>query len=346
MTLLEKTLAAIEPRNKEIEQKILARFEEFEGEQHLGSLKNLVAQFGAIRETEFPENPKRTLIVAAADHGVALDGVSAYPPEVTVMMVRNYIIPKGAGANALANYAKADLFAADAGIYADMSDLDGLRHEKVANGTKNFRYGPAMTTEECRTAMENGIRFVEEKKAEGYTVFIIGEMGIGNTTSAAVITAKYANLPAEMTTGKGTNISSERLAFKTKVVAETLERCKDVPASDGFRVMTEMGGLEFSYMTGVILGAAANHCLTIVDGVNATACALVAHAMNPISMEYAISSHLSAEPAHIWALKHLGLDAYLKLGLCLGEGTGALVQMGILEQALYIYAELTKEVAK
>ena len=346
MTLLEKTLTAIKPRNKEIEEKILKRFEKFEGEQSLGKLKDMVAQYGSIRETEFPEEPQRVLVVAAGDHGVAVEGVSAYPMEVTVMMVKNYLGPKGAGANALANYAGATMKVADAGIHADMSDVEGLRHDKVAHGTKNLRHEPAMTEEECRRSMENGIRFVEEMIQEGYSVFIIGEMGIANTTSAAIITAKYANLPAEVATGKGSNISSERLALKTKIVAEALEKYRDIPTSDGFSIMRHVGGLEFAYMTGVILGAAAHHSLTIVDGVNATACALVAHAMNPLCMEYVLASHLSAEPAHIWALKHLGLEAYVKLGLCLGEATGALVQMGLFDQALSVYAELTKEVAK
>ncbi len=339
MRLLEKTCAAIEPRNKEIEKTIFDGWREITVSGSYGSLPEMVAQYGAVTGEIVPNIPKRCMIIAAADHGVAEMGVSAYPQEVTVHMTKNYLLSKGAGANALGNYCGADLEVVDVGIAADMTDVPGLRHHKVAYGTQNFSKGWAMTKEQAIEAMEVGISLVKEKVNWGYKAFLVGEMGIANTTAAAVMVAKFAGLTAEQATGRGTNISDERLKVKQKVVFDTLTLHKQISSKDGLGVLAAMGGLEFACLTGVILGAAAEKALVVIDGFNTTACSLVAHALAPFSTDYIMASHLSAEKAHTNALTALGLRSYVDLGLCLGEASGGSIQMEMLDLAIRMYKE-------
>ncbi|MDU2209439.1 MAG: nicotinate-nucleotide--dimethylbenzimidazole phosphoribosyltransferase [Veillonella sp.] len=167
----------------------------------------MVAQYGAATNQKNVTIPKPCMIIASADHGVADMGVSAYPKETTVGMTQNYLIPKGAGANSLANYCGAHMEVIDMGIDADMSWVPGLRSHKLGMGTKNFVEEPAMTREQAIEGIETGIKLVQEKMADGYNVFLVGEMGISNTTASALMTAKFAGLTAEEATGRGTNIS-------------------------------------------------------------------------------------------------------------------------------------------
>ena len=256
-------------------------------------------------------------------------------------MTMNYLIPKGAAANALANYCGAQIEVIDVGVAADMSAVPGLHHRKVMpNGTNNMLEEPAMPMDKAIEAVEVGIAFVEEKVKEGFNTFLVGEMGIGNTTSSAVITAKFSGLSAEEATGRGTNISDERLKVKQKVVYDALVKYADIPPTDGLGILSAVGGLEFACLVGVILGAAANHALVVIDGFNTTACALIAHAMNPHTMDYVMASHLSAEKAHKDALKTLGLEAYVDLGFCLGEATGGSMQMQMLNLAVDMFHEV------
>ena len=305
-----------------------------------GKLADMVKQYAMATEQVYPVLPKGSMVICSADHGVATMGVSAYPQSVTVDMTRNYLVAKGAGANALGGYCGAALDAIDVGIAADMSDTPGLRHSKVAMGTKNFLEEPAMTKDEAIKAIEVGIAYVQEKKAEGFNTFLVGEMGISNTTASAIITAKYVGLTAEEATGRGTNISDERLALTTRIVHDVVEKYSHVPKEDGLAVLQSVGGLEFACIMGIILGAAAEKCLVILDGYNTTACALMAHAIAPISMEYVMASHLSAEKGHVKALEKLGLTAYVTLGLCLGEASGGAMQMSMLDMTVRMYQSL------
>ncbi len=339
MTLLEETIAAIEPSSKEIDRAIRKRWESLTSYGTFGKFVDMTAQYGAALGTADLPIPKRCMIIAAADHGVAEMGVSAYPVETTQAMTRNYVIPKGAGANALGNYCGASMEVVDIGIAGDLSDVTAVRGHKIAYGTKNFLMEPAMTEDECCLAIEEGIRLVQEKVGEGYRAFLVGEMGISNTTSAAIMTAKFAGLSAHEATGRGTNISDERLLIKQKVVHDALEKYAHIDASDGFHILQCVGGFEFAFITGVILGAAAHHSMTIIDGFNTTACALVAHSLQAHTMDYVMASHLSAEKAHTESLRALGLEAYVDLGLCLGEASGGSIQMEMLDLAVRIYEE-------
>ena len=341
MGLLQETCDAIHSRSKEIEQHIIKNWNDASDIKQYGRLVNMVAQYGAATNQKNVTIPKPCMIIASADHGVADMGVSAYPKETTVGMTQNYLIPKGAGANSLANYCGATMEVIDMGIDADMSWVPGLRSHKLGMGTKNFVEEPAMTREQAIEGIETGIRLVQEKMADGYNVFLVGEMGISNTTASALMTAKFAGLTAEEATGRGTNISDERLKLKQHIVHDVLVKYQDIPKDDAIGILATVGGFEFTCIVGVILGAAAHHGMVIIDGFNTSACALVAKTLVPASMDYVMASHLSAEKAAKSSLQNLGLEAYVDLGLCLGEASGGSVQMGMLDLAVHMYKSVT-----
>mgnify|MGYP000951024782 FL=1 len=341
MGLLQETCDAIHSRSKEIEQHIIKNWNDASDSKQYGRLVNMVAQYGAATNQKNVTIPKPCMIIASADHGVADMGVSAYPKETTVGMTQNYLIPKGAGANSLANYCGATMEVIDMGIAADMSWVPGLRSHKLGMGTKNFVEEPAMTREQAIEGIETGIKLVQEKMANGYNVFLVGEMGISNTTASALMTAKFAGLTAEEATGRGTNISDERLKLKQRIVHDVLVKYQDIPKDDAIGILATVGGFEFTCIVGVILGAAAHHGMVIIDGFNTSACALVAKTLVPASMDYVMASHLSAEKAAKSSLQNLGLEAYVDLGLCLGEASGGSVQMGMLDLAVYMYKSVT-----
>lgn len=341
MGLLQETCDAIHSRSKEIEQHIIKNWNDASDSKQYGRLVNMVAQYGAATNQKNVTIPKPCMIIASADHGVADMGVSAYPKETTVGMTQNYLIPKGAGANSLANYCGATMEVIDMGIDADMSWVPGLRSHKLGMGTKNFVEEPAMTREQAIEGIETGIKLVQEKMANGYNVFLVGEMGISNTTASALMTAKFAGLTAEEATGRGTNISDERLKLKQRIVHDVLVKYQDIPKDDAIGILATVGGFEFTCIVGVILGAAAHHGMVIIDGFNTSACALVAKTLVPASMDYVMASHLSAEKAAKSSLQNLGLEAYVDLGLCLGEASGSSVQMGMLDLAVHMYKSVT-----
>lgn len=341
MGLLQETCDAIHSRNKEIEQHIIKNWNDMSDIKQYGRLVDMVAQYGAATNQENVTIPKPCMIIASADHGVADMGVSAYPKETTVGMTQNYLIPKGAGANSLANYCGATMEVIDMGIDADMSWVPGLRSHKLGMGTKNFVEEPAMTREQAIEGIETGIKLVQEKMVDGYNVFLVGEMGISNTTASALMTAKFAGLTAEEATGRGTNISDERLKLKQRIVHDVLVKYQDIPKDDAIGILAAVGGFEFTCIVGVILGAAANHGMVIIDGFNTSACALVAKTLVSASMDYVMASHLSAEKAAKSSLQNLGLEAYVDLGLCLGEASGGSVQMGMLDLAVHMYKSVT-----
>lgn len=341
MGLLQETCDAIHSRSKEIEQHIIKNWNDASDSKQYGRLVNMVAQYGAATNQKNVTIPKPCMIIASADHGVADMGVSAYPKETTVGMTQNYLIPKGAGANSLANYCGATMEVIDMGIAADMSWVPGLRSHKLGMGTKNFVEEPAMTREQAIEGIETGIKLVQEKMADGYNVFLVGEMGISNTTASALMTAKFAGLTAEEATGRGTNISDERLKLKQRIVHDVLVKYQDIPKDDAIGILATVGGFEFTCIVGVILGAAAHHGMVIIDGFNTSACALVAKTLVPASMDYVMASHLSAEKAAKSSLQNLGLEAYVDLGLCLGEASGGSVQMGMLDLAVHMYKSVT-----
>lgn len=334
MTLLTDTCRAVMPLDMTLYQQISSDFTRRTGID--GLLADLVARYGAVTRALSPTVPKKCLILAAADHGVAELGISAYPIETTVEMTKNYLIAHGAGANALANFAHADMVVVDVGIASDVSDIPNLINKKIAYGTQNFTTGPAMTRQEAIRSLEVGIALVRDKVAEGYRSFSLGEMGIGNTTSSAAICAAFTGLSAEDVTGRGTGISDARMRIKTKAVADALAvNCPD--KTDGLDVLAKVGGYELGCLAGACLGAGAYGAIVIIDGFNASAAAMIATALAPNVRDYMIGSHLSAEQAHVHMLRHLNLKPSIDMGLRLGEGTGAAVAQAMSDIAISLY---------
>ncbi|MBP2645933.1 MAG: cobT 2 [Firmicutes bacterium] len=337
MEFLAQTLAQIAPLNREAMMAARARMDSWAiPVRSIGRLEDIIQQYIGITGRLSPVIPQKSMILACADHGVAKLGISAYPIETTYQMTRNYLVAKGAGANAMANFAGADLVVLDMGIAHDMSDVPGLQHYKIAWGTWDFTQGPAMRRSDAVQAIETGIKAVNAQVEKGYRCFSLGEMGIGNTTPSACIVAAFAGLTPEEATGRGTGISDHRLQVKLDVVRKALQVNKP-EADDGIDVLAKVGGFEIGALAGVILGAAANRCVVVLDGFNAGAAALIAHALHPLARDYMMASHFSAEPAHRKMLDILGLEAYIDMGLRLGEGSGASLAMNILDAAITLY---------
>lgn len=334
MSLLNEAKAKIVMPDNEVRNQVQTRMStllNYGGS--LGRLESMVEQYAAITGELKPSLPKSCMVVASADHGVARRVISAYPIETTIHMTANYLISKGASANAFANFCGADMVVVDVGVAGDLSHVPGLWHRKISYGTEDFTEGPAMTRNQAIQAIETGIEIVNDRIKKGYRCFCLGEMGIGNTTSSAAIVGAFTGLPPEQVTGRGTGISDSRLKTKMDIVGRALAVNKPNPY-DGLDVLAKVGGFELGALAGVILGSAANRCAVVIDGLNTTAAALIANAIHPLSKEYMFASHLSGEPAHILALRHLDLEACLQLGVKLGEGIGASMVVDMLTMAI------------
>ncbi len=343
MGLLESTISAISPPDAAVMNEVRERWNHLcLGTGRPGKLENMTVQFAGITGDPFPDIPKKSMIIACADHGVAVHNLSAYPISTTVGMTKNYLISKGAGANAMAAYCGADMTVVDMGIAHDMTDVPGLLDRKIAWGTDDMTEGPAMSREDALQAVETGIELAEARANEGYTAFLVGEMGISNTTSAACMLGAFNRWNAVEVTGRGTNISDERLRRKIEVVQQALDVNQPNP-EDGLDVLAKVGGFELACLAGVMLGAAAHHALVIIDGFNTTAVSFAARALCTDVTGYLMASHLSAEQAHQKALRALGLEEYIDLDFRLGEASGAAIQMRMLDTALLIYRECMTE---
>ena len=334
--LLEQTLKRITPPDPRVSHIVRQNLTAIVPEQRsLGRLDEMLRKYASIRGTSVPDAPQPCMVVACADHGVARNGVSAYPPDTTRQMTVNYVLPKGASANAFANYSGSDMVVADVGVAGDLSGVPGLWHRKVAEGTRDFTRGAAMTGEQAIQAVEAGIEIVADRVRHGYNCFTLGEMGIGNTTASAVIVAAFTGLSPAEVTGRGTGISDAKLKMKTEIVRRALE-INQPDRTDGLDVLTKVGGFEIGAVAGAVLGAAAHRSAVVVDGLNTTAAAMIAAAIHPLSRQYLLASHLSGEPAHITALGYLDLEPCLDMGVRLGEAVGASVVVEFLKMSVQL----------
>ena len=334
--LVHDTIRAIEPPNDRAGEHLQCALQEkLPQGVGLGALAALLDRYMCATKStwEHLEKPKKCTLICCADHGVAEMQVSAYPPETTAQMTANYLLAKGAVANALANFARSDLHVADLGIKAPLPPLPSLIDRKIAHGTKNSAKGAAMTREEALRSLAVGIRLAEDFTTEGCRCFLPGEMGISNTTASAAIAACLCHLTPEQATGRGTNISDERLKKKIKVVRQILAVNRP-DASDGIDVLQKVGGFELGCIAGLILGAARKRAVVILDGFNTGAAALVAEALAPAVTGYLLPSHLAAEPAHAAILKKLGLTPYMDMRFRLGEATGSSIVADFLDAAI------------
>jgi len=306
----------------------------------LGRLEDIAAQIVAIRREDHANAMKKAVYVFAADHGVTEEGVSAYPRAVTHQMVLNFLA-QGAAINVLARLHGVELSVVDVGVDADLADVPALIHRKVAKGTRNMLSEPAMTTEEVEQAIAVGIDLAATAVASGKAMIAIGEMGIGNTTCASAITCVITGASATVATGHGTGITPDALAHKVEIVRAIVERhFAKVAHPLPLEVLRCIGGLEIAAMTGMILAAARHKLVIVIDGFISTAAAALAIAIAPNVHGYLIAGHQSEEPGHKLLLEHLDLIPVLSLNMRLGEGSGAVLAMPILESAMALYTEM------
>ncbi|GBE31153.1 MAG TPA: nicotinate-nucleotide--dimethylbenzimidazole phosphoribosyltransferase [Nitrospirae bacterium] len=304
----------------------------------LGRLEEFARRLVAIYGKEMPELPKKAVFTFAGDHGVAGEGVSAYPAEVTPQMVFNFI-NGGAGINVLARHAGAEVVVVDIGVNYDFDDMDGLIKRKVVHGTGNIAKGPAMTGDEAIRCLEAGTGLAHEYADKGYTMFAAGDMGIANTTPSSAIVAAITGRRVYEVTGRGTGIGDEALSNKVRVIEKALAVNKPDP-KDAVDVLARVGGAEIGGIAGLCLGAAARGIPVVIDGFISTAGALIAYTMNPAVADYLFAAHNSVEAGHGVMLDYMGLRPILDLDLRLGEGTGAAMAMMLIEAGLRIYREM------
>jgi nicotinate-nucleotide--dimethylbenzimidazole phosphoribosyltransferase len=339
MSLLEETLSSIAPLDAAAKAAAHARLEALAMPYWaLGRLMDLAEELAGMTGSMKPPVERKAIVVMAGDHGVVADGVSAYPQEVTLQMVANFVAG-GASINALARQVGARVDVVDMGVAGDLSGLgSAVMDRKVAPGTRNIATGPAMTREQALQAVEAGIGVAVELGATT-DLFGTGEMGIGNTTPSSAIVAAVSGAGAAEVTGRGAGIDDDQLRHKAEIVEQCL-RVNNVDPSDGLDLLSKLGGFEIGGIAGLILGAASMRKPMVVDGFISTAGALVAQALCPQCTEYMIAGHRSVERGHRIALEKLGKRPLLDMDLRLGEGTGAALAMNIVDAAVRVLTEV------
>ena len=304
----------------------------------LGRLEELSIKLAGIYANPKPVITNKSVILAAGDHGVVAEGVSAYPQEVTPQMVQNFL-SGGAGINVLARHVGANITILDVGVASDLPNHPLLKNVKVARGTQNIANGPAMTRDQAIKCLEIGIQAAEEQISEGADLIAFGEMGIGNTTPSSAITSVITKTDARTTTGRGTGVDDDALDHKISIINKAIDTNQPIP-TDGLDVLTKIGGLEIGALAGAMLGTAAHNKPIIVDGFISGAAALIAWTICPNASLYFIASHNSVEPGHNIGLSTMGLKPLFDLELRLGEGTGATLAMPIIEAASKCLTEM------
>lgn len=308
----------------------------------LGRLEEFAKQVVEITRLENPSFKNKVIFTMAGDHGITDEGVSAFPKEVTVQMVYNFL-RGGAGINVLANHVGARVVVVDMGVAGEIQKSkvkdQNFKDKKINFGTKNFVKGPAMTRDEAVKSIEAGIEVFEEEFEKGIDIVGTGDMGIGNTTPSSAIAAVVTGKVVEEVTGRGTGVDDKAFSNKIKIIKKAIEINRPNP-KDGIDVLSKVGGFEIGGLAGVILGAASKRVPVVIDGFISGAAALVAYCIEPKAKDYMIAAHCSVERGHKIVLDHIGLKPVLDLDLRLGEGTGAALAMSIVEAGVKILTQM------
>jgi len=297
----------------------------------LGRLEELSVKVAGIKGEPMPRLSRKAIVTMASDHGVAAEGVSAYPQEVTAQMVQNFL-RGGAGINVLARHVGARVIVVDMGVACTLEAHPALVSTKIAYGTQNMAQGPAMTRQQAINSVEVGLEIVEKEVEKGLDIIGTGDMGIGNTTPSSAITSVISGEPVPKVTGRGTGLDDKQLAIKVAVIERALRVNRPDP-NDPIDVLSKVGGFEIGGLSGVILGAAMHRIPIVIDGFISGAAALIAAGLSPMVRDYLIASHISVECGHKAILEYLGLRPLLDLELRLGEGTGAALGIFLVEAA-------------
>lgn len=304
----------------------------------LGRLEALSIQIAGITRQSKPSLRHKVVVVMAGDHGVVQEGVSAYPQEVTPQMVSNFLTG-GAAINVLSRHAGARVVIVDLGVACDIPPHPDLLIQKIAYGTQNIAKGPAMSRQQAEQAILTGASIVETEIARGLDILATGDMGIGNTTPSAAIAAAVTGKPVSEIVGRGTGVDDEGLKRKISAVERALQINQPIP-TDGLDLLAKVGGFEIGGLAGAILGAAAHGRSVVIDGFISTAAAIIAVTLAPQVKDYLIAAHTSQELGHRRMTEWLGLTPLLDLQMRLGEGTGAVLAISLIEAACKILNEM------
>ena len=336
---LDETLKQIQPLDRSSEAAARRRLDSLTKPLgSLGRLEEMALRIAIIQGEVPPRLGRKLLLVFAADHGITQEGVSAYPKDVTAQMTRNFL-SGGAAINVLARHHGVDTEVVDVGVDHEFVAAGGLRNCKIRRGTANFAREPAMTRAEAVRSVELGIQLVREAATENLFLVGAGDMGIGNTSSAAAILCALTGAAPADVVGRGTGIDDAALARKIAAIERGLD-LNQPDVNDPIDVLAKVGGLEIGAITGVILGAAACRIPMVLDGFISGAAALLAQRFNPLVQDVFFASHLSAERGHRLMLNELSLAPVLDLQMRLGEGTGTCLLMGLIEAAVKIIGEM------
>lgn len=329
---LEHAVAAIRPPDDEAMSRAVARQATLtKPPGSLGRLEELSIRLAGMLRTEQPRIGGKAIVIAAGDHGVVAQGVTAYPQDVTAQMVLNFL-SGGAAINVMCRQLGIQQIIVDAGVATELPPHPDLRSLGIGCGTADISKGPAMTQEQAKACVEAGIGLAQECVESGIDLIGTGDMGIGNTTASAAVTSVITGLSPEETTGEGAGRPAAGLDYKVAIIRRALE-VNDPDPADGLAVLSAVGGFEIGVLAGVMIGAAANGRPVVLDGFISGAAALIANAIALAARDYMIAAHLSAERGHRAALDFLRLTPLLDLNMRLGEGTGAALAMPIIEAA-------------
>ncbi len=308
-------------------------------EGSLGRLQTLGEQLAAIRGNEQPTFHHKSIVVFVADHGVTEEGVSSHPKELTAAMLQN-LLEGGAAITIFARFLRGDLNVVDVGVDApSLPPRHGFFPRKVARGTRNFAREPAMTASQARESVRVGIEVALNLITAGADLLAVGDLGIGNTTSASAVLAALTGLPVEKLVGQGSGSNDDLVKRKVMVISSALER-HSPRREDPWEVLESVGGFEIGAMAGAYIAGASRRVPVIVDGLTASAAALFATAICPRVRPFLVPSHSSEEPGHLIALEALGLQPYFDFSTRMGEGTSAALQMGLCELASRLLREM------
>lgn len=298
----------------------------------LGILEKIALQIGSIQQSLEPLLKKPTIIIFAGDHGIVNEGVSPYPQEVTYQMVFNFL-QGGAGINVFSKQNGIEIKVVDAGVNFDFEPHPNLIRAKIGKGTKSYLSEPAMTEDQCLKAINNGVEIVNEIHKNGSNIIGFGEMGIGNTSSAAILMSLLCGIPIENCVGKGTGLDDEGVEKKKAILKSAIENQRNSEQSP-LSILATFGGFEIAMMCGAMMKAAELKMILMIDGFIATSSLLVASKMNQSILDYCIFAHQSNENGHRLMLDHLKAEPLLNIGMRLGEGTGAAVAYPLIQSAV------------
>ncbi len=301
----------------------------------LGRLEKAVTQIAAIKGQPVFSLNKKTLVLMCADNGAVSEGISQCGQEVTATVAKSFM-EMTSSVCVMAKRAGVDVLPVDAGM---VTDVEGLRSIKTRYSTENIAEGPAMTRQDCLTVVDRSIDLVGELKEKGTDILLTGEMGIGNTTTSAAVTSVLLNKDAELITGRGAGLDSDSLRKKIGVV-ERAVRLNAPDPNDPIDIISKVGGFDIAAMTGLFLGGAIHGVPVVIDGLISSVAALLAVRLDKRVSDYILPSHLSNEPAGRLILDELGLEPFITCGMFLGEGSGAVALMPLLDMALDVYLKV------